>query len=759
MAVVQQLESVIAALEKKGDGHRNVRARVLARRILELTESDDEEQPAQYRRKPSQKQDSKVLSSDGLMYANQRVETRRRSSSLASLFAARKPRRTSSYARTSRPLVSRVTFTKETPKPKADDRKERLTMSHLFRQVNRSDFEGSADDDDDEVWCLAIMRRLVVGPLVFLVGHLYTIVVAPIFFTFRVETQHRWWHIANTLSEAACAYALYVASRPRLFKTHNDEPQHHHGSSQQLHHNNGEPTSPNHVQQHGQEEDHIWWRRMVVLGRFVDVLLTLPVWTLRLILFSREFHVVLSSISALSPRTTRRQYRRRYGVVSTVVDVIKVVQSVRLLMSYAVAADEKAMDHDESEFDPILVRIGKLALCFLAIIHYVCCVYHVLGKDVQEYDIDRELGYFSYYAVHNKGNVFHRWTESYYWAVSVILGNTQLPSTSKQASFHIFVFLLGITMTSTMTGSITSLLANADIATTRRRQRLACMKKFFKVYKVPHELATTIESYYRYLWRANYYDDKLFEDLTDALKLRLAIATKRKFIANCPIFKDLEQPMIVRLVTALVQKICFPDEVITAQNEIGTAMYFVAAGTLSVTVADAQTTIRVGILKPGDFFGEAALLSDNGRRTATVTADDFGELFVLNRNFLRVANQENENLRTIIATSIARRKKQTSHKKILHRVRRKVFCVVVFIQRLQELREVSSRRKRRSQRGSGRFLDASYHRFAGSLRALSSFPSRPRIASTNAGVVVPDDDDDDDDDNNNERRAEVASDE
>lgn len=159
-------------------------------------------------------------------------------------------------------------------------------------------------------------------------------------------------------------------------------------------------------------------------------------------------------------------------------------------------------------------------------------------------------------------------------------------------------------------------------------------------------------------------------------------------------------------------------------------MYFVAAGTLSVTVADETNggSVTVGHLHPGDFFGEAALLSDNGRRTATVVADDFCELFVLNRHVLRVANRENDNLRHIIAQSIERRRKQTACRKIFHRVRRKIFCCTVFIWRLRELRHAASRH---GQHGSGvgrslLLLKSGSRRASladGLLGALSAFPS------------------------------------
>ncbi|KAJ8600602.1 hypothetical protein CTAYLR_010044 [Chrysophaeum taylorii] len=361
-----------------------------------------------------------------------------------------------------------------------------------------------------------------------------------------------------------------------------------------------------------------------------------------------------------------------------IANAAKVAQSAALLKSYADSRDDEMED---SDVDPIVFRIGKLALCFLVVIHYVSCAYHFVGREFSSED-DRTLGKFGFYAA--RGNALAtRWSHAYYWAVSVILGNNLAPVTSLQAAFHVVVFLLGLTMTSTITGSIASLLANADVIATQRRMKMVQIRRYLKVYKVPDDLATTIRRYYSYCWTAHYNDDSVFDDLTDSLKLRLTIATRRRFIANCALFKDLDQVVVVHLVTCLKQKICVPMEIVTAEGEFGETMYFVSKGTLSVFVGDRE----VGKLDEGDHFGETALLTSVGRRNATILADRFVELLSLARDVLLAANAENITLRHVILTTVTRRQLATRVRQALARAKLRLWCYFQFVKILTRLRD------------------------------------------------------------------------
>lgn len=94
----------------------------------------------------------------------------------------------------------------------------------------------------------------------------------------------------------------------------------------------------------------------------------------------------------------------------------------------------------------------------------------------------------------------------------------------------------------------------------------------------------------------------LFEDLSDReLRFVESIVHVRHFHAGEPVFR---------------------------QGEIGVGMYLIVKGRVEIFVTDTLAEIAdnreifITQLTPGDFFGELALVEDNGRRTASAIARD-----------------------------------------------------------------------------------------------------------------------------------------
>lgn len=93
----------------------------------------------------------------------------------------------------------------------------------------------------------------------------------------------------------------------------------------------------------------------------------------------------------------------------------------------------------------------------------------------------------------------------------------------------------------------------------------------------------------------------------------------RSRIQGQPLFAEFTSDEIDTLLELLDPVEVADGEIIVKQDDRGDCMYIVVEGEARVTHRRAGRAIGLGIIRPGDFFGELALV-DYGPRSADVTA-------------------------------------------------------------------------------------------------------------------------------------------
>jgi CPA1 family monovalent cation:H+ antiporter len=121
-------------------------------------------------------------------------------------------------------------------------------------------------------------------------------------------------------------------------------------------------------------------------------------------------------------------------------------------------------------------------------------------------------------------------------------------------------------------------------------------------------------------------------------------------IARVPLFAGLDKDGLTALSRRLHAVVALPNEKIIATGSRPDAMYFIAAGEVTVEREGGGGAQ----LHEGDFFGEMGLL-DNKPRNADVISDGYSHLLTLSkRDFNRLLEQHPE-IRTAIAAVAAQR--------------------------------------------------------------------------------------------------------
>lgn len=114
------------------------------------------------------------------------------------------------------------------------------------------------------------------------------------------------------------------------------------------------------------------------------------------------------------------------------------------------------------------------------------------------------------------------------------------------------------------------------------------------------------------------------------------------FLRKVPLFEGLSDRQLLRLSDRMVERTYSPGDVIVKQGQGGEGFYVITSGKAeAVRERSDGEKVLVNTFGPQDFFGELALLDEEGVRTATITAVDPTVCLVLTRwDFLTTLRQD-----------------------------------------------------------------------------------------------------------------------
>jgi CRP/FNR family cyclic AMP-dependent transcriptional regulator len=94
-------------------------------------------------------------------------------------------------------------------------------------------------------------------------------------------------------------------------------------------------------------------------------------------------------------------------------------------------------------------------------------------------------------------------------------------------------------------------------------------------------------------------------------------AAPTELLEQVPLFAGLPKAELATIADSFKERRFSPGDVVAIEGESGVGFFVISEGTASVDVHGEQR----GRLGPGDYFGEVALIDEQARRTATITAE------------------------------------------------------------------------------------------------------------------------------------------
>jgi CRP-like cAMP-binding protein len=121
-------------------------------------------------------------------------------------------------------------------------------------------------------------------------------------------------------------------------------------------------------------------------------------------------------------------------------------------------------------------------------------------------------------------------------------------------------------------------------------------------------------------------------------------------LRKIPLFADLEPEALERLAEAATDVDVPAGQPLTQPGAPGTGMFFICDGT--VEVESRETILELG---PGDFFGELALLTEGGTRTARCRAKSHVHCIAFDRaGFEDLVREHPDIAATLLETALTR---------------------------------------------------------------------------------------------------------
>jgi len=121
---------------------------------------------------------------------------------------------------------------------------------------------------------------------------------------------------------------------------------------------------------------------------------------------------------------------------------------------------------------------------------------------------------------------------------------------------------------------------------------------------------------------------------------------------------DIYRPIPAEVLLKFVHRFCLvkfvPGEAVIWENEYNDDVYFLNKGQLEVFNTEEGQSVKVGVIEPGQMFGELAFFTEDPR-TATVRAAEPSECFVLTDTDLQLLAYEHPTILMQMAGAIAKR--------------------------------------------------------------------------------------------------------
>ena len=316
--------------------------------------------------------------------------------------------------------------------------------------------------------------------------------------------------------------------------------------------------------------------------------------------------------------------------------------------------------------NPMTYRMGKvIVLVLLPIIHIIACLWYVIARKYSDgisavtplpidYMLRREMllkqnmtfnilevheGSVNnlYHGVYESGSAYesagHNYIASLYFSIVYLVGyNAGIPRNTIQTVFCLFVVLIGASVFALVIGYVGLILRELDNTHQQFMDKVDNVRGFMKYGELPSSTVKNVLHFYKHMWesRRGLENINVMQGLPQSLHRELLAYLHKDFVSKVPLFQGCDDLFLEEVSCCLQYVAVLPAYYVLRLGEVGREMFFIHRGQVDVVGGEGDALIFAS-LSDGNFFGEVALVVPGAKRTASIRARTFTELFVLTK--------------------------------------------------------------------------------------------------------------------------------
>ena len=274
------------------------------------------------------------------------------------------------------------------------------------------------------------------------------------------------------------------------------------------------------------------------------------------------------------------------------------------------------------------ISLFKVLFVSILVVHWSTCAWIFITAR-SEWQTQSEL---------DSEGVPHIYEMALYYVMNIISGsghNNTKPYSDAERVFTVFLSIIGFGVFASSFGMIASISSGR---VSKHQETIQNIHSPFNIKNradLPSNIYSRLQQYCAFssglgqtIGPVNF--KSLYNHLPPNIVGTIIYECNRSMLKKLPFLAHIESDDLAqRISLCLSPQIYLPNDYIIYKNDVGEEMFFIILGMVNIIAADNHKILKT--LKKGEFFGEAALLTDS-RRMCSVRSSGLSLIYALNKN-------------------------------------------------------------------------------------------------------------------------------